>query len=256
MTNAYEEILLERAADSLGRMLDYSVYSLHYDIAVMMDLFTASGSALLFERGDIRTITGMSGIELAYEVLERSGIAFQRTQQRYTKGFSPEYWYGQALARIQHETCLPFHHILRAFPPAAFISSYGKSRLAFLDSLPLDLDAEMRSAEIRSFGRDHAEKAVSDFISSNIIEEDAAAGRKLNAGVVAVGSGKADESALKRMRIKNGFSQSGLAKAAGIPVRTIQQYEQGQKDIRKARAEYIIALSRALNCDPSYLLIT
>ena len=66
MTHAYDKILLDRAADSLGRMLDYSVYSLHYDIPVMMDLFIASGVAALFERGDIRTIAGMSGIELSY----------------------------------------------------------------------------------------------------------------------------------------------------------------------------------------------
>ena len=56
------------------------------------------------------------------------------------------------------------------------------------------------------------------------------------------------------MRIKNRLSQSQLAKACGIPVRTIQQYEQRQKDLSKARAEYLISLARALNCDPSYLI--
>ena len=48
--------------------------------------------------------------------------------------------------------------------------------------------------------------------------------------------------------------QDQLAKLTGIPVRTIQQYEQGQKDINRARAEYLIALSRALYCDPQLLL--
>ena len=51
-----------------------------------------------------------------------------------------------------------------------------------------------------------------------------------------------------------GLSQSQLAKLTGIPVRTIQQYEQGQKDINKARAEYVITLARALYCDPQQLL--
>ena len=63
-----------------------------------------------------------------------------------------------------------------------------------------------------------------------------------------------EETPLKKMRIKNGLSQSGLAKASGVPLRTIQQYEQRQKDLAKARAEYLIALSRALNCDPSRLI--
>lgn len=240
MTHAYDRICLDRAADTLGRMLDYSAYSLHYDPSSMMDLFIASGIAASFERGDIRTIAGMSGIELAYEVLERSGISFERTQPRYTKGLSPEYWCGHALTYIQWETCLPFHEIMRSFSPASFISGYGKKRYSFLDSLPLDMDAEERSLKSKAFGMDFAAGAASDFISKT-------------AGLSS--SGKSRETALKRMRIKNGLSQSGLAKASGVPVRTIQQYEQGQKDLSKARSEYLIALSRVLNCDPSLLLL-
>jgi hypothetical protein len=37
-------------------------------------------------------------------------------------------------------------------------------------------------------------------------------------------------------------------------LRTIQQYEQGQKNINKAQAEYIIKLSKALYCEPAALL--
>ena len=36
MIHAYDKVLLDRAADTLGRMLDYSVYSLHYDVAAIM----------------------------------------------------------------------------------------------------------------------------------------------------------------------------------------------------------------------------
>ena len=238
MTHAYDKICLDRAADTLGRMLDYSVYTLHYDVSAVMDLFIASGVAALFERGDIRITAGMSGAELSYEVLEKSGIAFERIQPRYTKSLSPEYWCGQALARIQWETALPFDRITRIFSPSAFISGYGKSRLSFLDSLPLDLREDERSAKAKAFGMQFASDAVSEFISE--------AGKG--------GSEKSEETALKKMRIKNGLSQSGLAKASGVPLRTIQQYEQRQKDLAKARAEYLISLSRALGCDPSRLI--
>lgn len=238
MTHAYDKICLERAADTLGRMLDYSSYSLHYDISTMMDLFIASGTAALFERGDIRAIAGMSGVELAYEVLERSGMTYERTQPRYTKGLSAEYWCGNALAHIQWETCMSFDRIMAAFSAQAFISEYGRSRLSFLDALPLSISDEARSAKIRSFGRQFADEAVAKYISSG----------------EASGNGKSGDTPLKKMRIKNGLSQSGLAKASGIPLRTIQQYEQRQKDISKARAEYLIALSRALSCDPSLLI--
>lgn len=239
MTHAYDKICLDRAADTLGRMLDYSVYSFHYDIVTMIDLFIASGLAALFERGDIRIIAGMSGVELAYEVLGKSGIAYERTQPRYTKSLSPEYWCGHALAHIQWETCLPFEQIIESFFAPGFISVYASSRLSFLDDLPLDISDADRSASLKAFGKRFADEAVSKFIS-------------------AIGSksipGKAEDTALKKMRIKNGLSQSGLAKASGVPLRTIQQYEQRQKDLSKARAEYLIALSRAMDCDPSRLI--
>lgn len=232
MTHAYDEICLTRAADTLGRMLDYAVHSLHYDTAAIMDLFIASGDAALFETGDIRIVSGMSGIELVYDVLERSGLSFERTPPRYTKGLSAEYWCGHALAHIQWNTCASFSSIVQLFPIQNFIADYGKNRLAFLDALPLDITEEARKEKARSFGHDYAAGAVSRFLSS--------AGQ--------------EPCALRMYRAKNGLSQSALARASGIPVRTIQQYEQGQKDLRKARAEYLIALSRTLGVEPSQLI--
>ena len=59
---------------------------------------------------------------------------------------------------------------------------------------------------------------------------------------------------LKKMRQNAGLSQRELANQTGIPINTIQQYEQSQKNINKAQAEYIIRLSRALACRPEDLL--
>ncbi len=258
MTHAYDKICLDRAADTLGRMLDYSVYSLRCEISEVIDLFVASGVAALFGRGDIRTIAGMSGIELAYEVLEKSGIVFERTQPRYTKSLSPEYWYGHTLAHIQWETCLPFDQIVRSFPPSAFTAGYANRRFSFLDGLPLDIGEAERSAKIKEFGRQYAADAVSLFLSKTASVQSArtairSATRSADKGRKPTRK-SSEDTALKKMRIKNGLSQSALAVASGIPVRTIQQYEQRQKDLSKARAEYLIALARVLNCDPSRLI--
>lgn len=57
-----------------------------------------------------------------------------------------------------------------------------------------------------------------------------------------------NRTALKRLRSYALLSQAQLAKQTGIPLKTIQQYEQGQKDIRHARVDSVIALSRALSC--------
>ena len=40
----------------------------------------------------------------------------------------------------------------------------------------------------------------------------------------------------------------------GIPVKTIQQYEQRRKDINKAQVEYVVRLSKALCCEPQDIL--
>ena len=50
------------------------------------------------------------------------------------------------------------------------------------------------------------------------------------------------------------LSQSQLAEETGIPVKTIQQYEQRRKDINKAQAEYVIKLSQVLCCNPQELM--
>ena len=59
---------------------------------------------------------------------------------------------------------------------------------------------------------------------------------------------------LRLYREKSGLSQSELAKITNIPVRTIQQYEQKQKSINHARAEYVLSLANALNVEPVRLM--
>ncbi|MBP3732942.1 MAG: helix-turn-helix transcriptional regulator [Bacilli bacterium] len=62
------------------------------------------------------------------------------------------------------------------------------------------------------------------------------------------------ETNLKRLRKNRGLSQKELADITSIPVRTIQQYEQRQKNINKAQANYIFLLAQALSCSPKDLL--
>ena len=59
---------------------------------------------------------------------------------------------------------------------------------------------------------------------------------------------------LKSIRIGAKLSQSELAEISGIPLRTIQQYEQKQKNINAAKAETVIKLAKALCCSVETLL--
>lgn len=59
---------------------------------------------------------------------------------------------------------------------------------------------------------------------------------------------------LKKFRLVAGFSQSELAEISGVPVRTIQQYEQSQKNINAAKAETVVKLAKSLNTTVENLL--
>ena len=59
---------------------------------------------------------------------------------------------------------------------------------------------------------------------------------------------------LKALRLDAGLSQSELAEISDIPVRTIQQYEQKQKNINAAKAETVVKLAKALNCTVEALM--
>ena len=61
-------------------------------------------------------------------------------------------------------------------------------------------------------------------------------------------------SRIKKQRIEMGLSQRQLADQTGIPIRTIQQYEQRQKNINVAGAETVMKISRFLHCQPEDLL--
>ena len=62
------------------------------------------------------------------------------------------------------------------------------------------------------------------------------------------------ETNLKLLRQQNGLSQKQLAEISSVPLRTLQQYEQRQKNINKAQAEYLVSLSTALNCSVEQLI--
>ena len=57
------------------------------------------------------------------------------------------------------------------------------------------------------------------------------------------------ESFLARMRKSRGMSQSQLAKASGVSLRSIQLYEQKKNDINKAQYNNLKAISKALYCE-------
>ena len=62
------------------------------------------------------------------------------------------------------------------------------------------------------------------------------------------------ETNLKRIRTAYGYTQAELAKQSGVSLRSIQMYEQRNKDINKASAETVHSLAKILGCTVEDLL--
>lgn len=54
---------------------------------------------------------------------------------------------------------------------------------------------------------------------------------------------------LQHHRKLKGLSQSALSELSGVSYRTLQDYDQGHKDINKAQAVSVYKLSRILECN-------
>lgn len=210
MIHAYDKVYLEKARVALGRMLDFAVYDLKYDISDFFALFIQSGVSAKFESGDFSILVGMSGVELAYEVLEQSKIKYERIIPNYTIERSEEYWAGWALAYYQWETAMTFAEIVGYVPIKEIVALYSP----------------------------YHEMDIRQFVD------------KMNT-LYKVAK---PETNLKLFRRKANLSQRELAEQSDVPIRTIQQYEQRQKNINKAQAEYLVALSKVLCCGVEDLL--
>lgn len=67
---------------------------------------------------------------------------------------------------------------------------------------------------------------------------------------------KRRQTALRYYRTLAGLNQQQLSDISGIPLKSIQSYEQGKRDINKAAAGKLYELSKILNCKMEELLET
>lgn len=211
MTNAYDKSYLPRAQKTLGRMLDFACHGLSYPAADFWRLFLQSNVAAAFGDGESRLLAGMSGIELAYEVLDRCGIKHRRPADPVcADAKSPEYWAAWALAQYQWLRGLAFTEIESFAPIDDVIGMYRPYHEMDISQFTDKLDHLYRNAH--------------------------------------------PESNLKRLRTQAHLSQSELADFANISIRTIQELEQGRKDINKAQIDTLLPMATALHVPVESLL--
>ncbi len=112
MVHAYSEDFLYEAMDNLGEALDYAVRACGQDPDEFMDDFIASGTAREFEIGNPTYLYGMTGTEIAMEVL-RARKHMTDTEFPPVLGdyYTDIYWAGWILAYYQWETGRSFRDL-------------------------------------------------------------------------------------------------------------------------------------------------
>lgn len=111
--NAYSELYMNDARCNLGEMLQYAVCDCGYAIDDFFSYFACSSIGRQFEIGNPKYVTGMSGVELARDVIyvvfgDRCDIMPSRNINR-----SAEYWAGWAIAYYQWLRGLRFTELIQ-----------------------------------------------------------------------------------------------------------------------------------------------
>ena len=203
--SAYPETLLPNARSLLADAADYTVIDLDVSIDDFFAFFAASSYARRIERGDRSTILGISGIELAQNVLSDKTGQHDFKPARESLHRTKDYWTGWILAFYQWTSNRTFREILQALPASTIAQMYGVYHEAHEERFAATADEIMRE--------------------------------------------KLSETRLKRIRTAYGCSQSRLAEMSGVGIRSIQMYEQRNKDINRAEAGSVLRLARALGCE-------
>lgn len=147
---AYGEDYLELAQKNLGNMLDYAVNSLQYDLKRFYDMFLVSGLSKQFENGNPKYIAGMTGCELAKEVLCEIGQDISNVEDEMYLDKSPEYWTGWALAFYQWYSALRFGKIQKAVPVTEVLGMYPTMHEADLMKFVSVMDEKVRDYYIET----------------------------------------------------------------------------------------------------------
>ena len=125
MTHAYDEIYLDDAMETLGEAVEYATLFCNIDGQEFLNLFIVSGISEEFGKGNVKYISGMSGIELARDVLENCGKKPSDISELPYIDYPPEYWIGWILAYYQWHTGKTFENICKKISYETLNNLYG-----------------------------------------------------------------------------------------------------------------------------------
>ena len=125
MTHAYSELYLSNAKERLSAYFDYVINCCKYKPEWAAQIFIASGYAQQFERGNPAYVAGMSGPELAREIIFKVYGKIELPDFVHWENYSPEYWAGWAVAEYQWYSGRRFKDIFERIPISNIIAMYS-----------------------------------------------------------------------------------------------------------------------------------
>ena len=217
--SAYNINYLNNVKSNLGAMLDCGVNTLEFGMRDFYNMFLSSDMSDKFNRGDCYAICTLGGVELAEYV-----VCNAMNNSKYfhvRKASDPAYNQQLSDAIINVNSA--------EYWTGVVVATYAWEQNISFDELD-------RLIPIEEIFELYAEFRDADSLVINIrLDEMRAAASSVTR--------------LKAHREIMGLSQSELASRSGVPVRTLQQYEQKRKNINNAKATYLVNLAGALHCD-------
>ena len=125
MIHAYDEQYLNDAMCNLGEAYDFAANVCQVELDDFLSMMISTGIAFQFERGVPKYVSGMSGTELALEVLRKSGIPAETAMAKTEYSCSPEYWTGWITACFQWHTGRSFQNIRESLPMREILRRYS-----------------------------------------------------------------------------------------------------------------------------------
>ena len=125
MIHAYSESYLYDAKQNLAEGFDYAIRNCRFHADIFSRLFVQSGYADKFERGNPAIVSGISGIELAQEIIMYAYMNYKFPEKIFSEERSEVYWAGWALAEYQWATCRRFKDIFSRIPLSEIVTMYS-----------------------------------------------------------------------------------------------------------------------------------
>ena len=89
MIRAYDKKYLNDAMLNLGEAFDFAANVCQVELDNFLSMMISTGIAFPFERGVPKYVSGMSGMELALEILQKSGVLVENPAARTEYSCSP-----------------------------------------------------------------------------------------------------------------------------------------------------------------------